>query len=156
MKEGLTMKTYEIVGYCLDGESYCTGCLSAPDTKKADPIFAGSEWDYYPTCGVCGGIIDEVGLTTEGIIYQANNTPNIELFFMSKSELAQWYGDKDSVWYDLAKEDLECSDPMSIDELAEQNEGYYWWSCCPGCLPDSDPNGPFLTELSASEDILGF
>jgi hypothetical protein len=24
-------------------------------------------------------------------------------------------------------------------------EGWYWWSCFPGCLPDGDPIGPFET-----------
>lgn len=27
--------------------------------------------------------------------------------------------------------------------------GFYWWSCFPGCLPDSDPTGPFATEALA-------
>lgn len=30
--------------------------------------------------------------------------------------------------------------------------GWYWWSCCPGCLPDSDPFGPFETEAEALTD----
>ena len=30
--------------------------------------------------------------------------------------------------------------------------GYYWWSCFPGCLPDSDPMGPFETEEAALAD----
>lgn len=30
--------------------------------------------------------------------------------------------------------------------------GWYWWSCFPGCLPDSDPIGPFDTEADALAD----
>lgn len=30
-------------------------------------------------------------------------------------------------------------------------EGWYWWSCSPGCLPDSDPVGPFDTSREALE-----
>ena len=30
--------------------------------------------------------------------------------------------------------------------------GFYWWSCAPGCLPDSDPQGPFTSEQDAIED----
>ncbi len=30
--------------------------------------------------------------------------------------------------------------------------GFYWWSCLPGCLPDSDPFGPFDTEQEAIDD----
>ena len=31
-------------------------------------------------------------------------------------------------------------------------EGWYWWSCFPGCLPDSKPNGPFDTQQDAIND----
>lgn len=31
-------------------------------------------------------------------------------------------------------------------------EGWYWWSCFPGCLPDGEPNGPFATEAEALAD----
>ena len=30
--------------------------------------------------------------------------------------------------------------------------GWYWWPCFPGCLPDSDPIGPFATEEEAIAD----
>ena len=41
------------------------------------------------------------------------------------------------------------------DETGEQHEtgsGWYWWACFPGCLPDSDPIGPFETEQAAIDD----
>lgn len=28
-------------------------------------------------------------------------------------------------------------------------KGWYYWACFPGCLPDSDPVGPFETEEEA-------
>jgi len=31
-------------------------------------------------------------------------------------------------------------------------EGFYWWPCFPGCIPDSDPMGPFDTEEEAIKD----
>lgn len=31
-------------------------------------------------------------------------------------------------------------------------EGWYWWPCFPGCLPDGDPVGPFDTEAEAIAD----
>lgn len=31
-------------------------------------------------------------------------------------------------------------------------KGWYWWTCFPGCLPDSDPFGPFDTEDEAIAD----
>ncbi len=30
--------------------------------------------------------------------------------------------------------------------------GFYWWTCFPGCLPDSDPHGPFASEDEALAD----
>ena len=30
-------------------------------------------------------------------------------------------------------------------------EGYYWWACFPGCLPDGDPMGPYATEAECME-----
>jgi hypothetical protein len=27
--------------------------------------------------------------------------------------------------------------------------GWYWWTCFPGCLPDSEPCGPHATEAEA-------
>lgn len=40
-------------------------------------------------------------------------------------------------------------DPESEEEL---RDGWYWWSCFPGCVPDSDPYGPFDTEAEAIAD----
>jgi hypothetical protein len=31
-------------------------------------------------------------------------------------------------------------------------EGWYWWPCFPGCLPDGDPIGPFETEQAATDN----
>ena len=36
--------------------------------------------------------------------------------------------------------------------LPEFEAGWYWRSCFPGCLPDSEPNGPFDTEAEALAD----
>jgi len=30
--------------------------------------------------------------------------------------------------------------------------GWYWFACFPGCLPDSDPVGPFAYSQQAHED----
>lgn len=37
-------------------------------------------------------------------------------------------------------------------EHTMQHRGWYWQSCFPGCLPDSEPNGPFATEDEALAD----
>ena len=43
-----------------------------------------------------------------------------------------------------------------IDDIDDDTytDGWYWWSCFPGCLPDSDPFGPFETESAALADAL--
>ena len=33
--------------------------------------------------------------------------------------------------------------------------GWYWWPCFPGCLPDSDPVGPYQSERDAVIDAGG-
>lgn len=40
------------------------------------------------------------------------------------------------------------------DEYGERAypDGWYWWSCQPGCLPDGDPVGPFDSEEAAIID----
>ena len=30
--------------------------------------------------------------------------------------------------------------------------GWYWWACFPGCLPDSEPSGPFESSAAACLD----
>ena len=32
--------------------------------------------------------------------------------------------------------------------------GWCWWSCLPGCLPDTPPHGPFATSYGAFRDAL--
>jgi hypothetical protein len=58
--------------------------------------------------------------------------PDIEVFFVSDTEAKMSYDTE-------TKEQLT---PM----------GWYWWYCMPGCLPDSDPIGPFETEEQALAD----
>lgn len=31
-------------------------------------------------------------------------------------------------------------------------DGWYWWACSAGCLPHSDPIGPFATSRQALQD----
>lgn len=37
------------------------------------------------------------------------------------------------------------------NEILEDGK-FYWWACYAGCLPDSDPNGPFDSEELAIAD----
>lgn len=38
------------------------------------------------------------------------------------------------------------------DFMEQYEPGWYWWSCQPGCLPDGEPSGPFMTSLEAHDD----
>jgi hypothetical protein len=56
-----------------------------------------------------------------------------------------------------APEDGEDSTEYDEEREAEAEKlaGFYWWTCCPGCLPDSEASGPFETEEEANEDAGG-
>ena len=58
--------------------------------------------------------------------------PDIEVFYWTQLEAAQMIDDVDATCGKLA--------------------GWYWWACFPGCLPDSEPFGPFETEAEALAD----
>lgn len=42
---------------------------------------------------------------------------------------------------------------LDDDDAAESDmpTGWYYWFCFPGCLPDSDPMGPYDSEQEALE-----
>ena len=66
-----------------------------------------------------------------------HSLPDCEVFYMSKREIRS-YG-KESCWWNEGDREYLSS-------------GWYWWVCFPGCLPDSDPIGPFASEREAIED----
>ena len=59
--------------------------------------------------------------------------PNVEIFYAKAGELGPGQGDHP-------------------DDAESSAEGWYWWPCFPGCLPDGDPIGPFDTEAEALAD----
>lgn len=42
--------------------------------------------------------------------------------------------------------------PIGSFEVFNDEGGWYWQACYPGCLPDGDPAGPFETEQDAIDD----
>lgn len=46
----------------------------------------------------------------------------------------------------------ECDAIEENGERSVSPAGWYWWLCFPGCLPDSDPIGPFDTQAEAIAD----
>lgn len=57
------------------------------------------------------------------------------------------------VFYRTAKENR--ADGWEDSDGDTLGAGWYWWSCFPGCLPDSDPFGPFDSEREAIDDCRG-
>jgi hypothetical protein len=53
---------------------------------------------------------------------------------------------------DLARPEIVQGLPE--DERTTYQPGWYWWACFPGCLPDSDPVGPFQSENDATSNAL--
>jgi hypothetical protein len=79
---------------------------------------------------------------------------NTEFFQLSASDfLTAGEGDwrAERLADGLADPDDQSERERAADELA----GFYWWTCSPGCLPDSDASGPFVTETEAVEDAGG-
>lgn len=63
------MYAYDYDALCLrDGTVICMDCFTrygGLQEEDGHPIFAGSEWDCYPTCDYCGDRQDYVMLTYE-------------------------------------------------------------------------------------------
>ena len=63
--------------------------------------------------------------------------PNVETFYHTESDGPDcWYSP--GIWDDC-------------DPDACAPAGWYYWFCFPGCMPDSDPRGPYQTEQEAIE-----
>ncbi len=43
-------------------------------------------------------------------------------------------------------------DGIEDDDGGSTGPGWFYWFCFPGCLPDSDPVGPFASEQEATND----
>ena len=62
--------------------------------------------------------------------------PDLEVFYMGEKDM-----EPDTVW--------------QWGDGSFREPGWYWWSCFPGCLPDSDPEGPFSSEAEALDAARG-
>jgi len=81
--------------------------------------------------------------------------PDIEVFYLTAEEVAtQTDEDRQYEWlkqYPLATMNSRDRQAM-LDAMIEAEGitgGWFWWSCFPGCLPDSEPMGPYDTEAEA-------
>ena len=70
--------------------------------------------------------------------------PDLEIFHISEQDrytICEGNGE----WHTQ-----QCSTQSPCDDCP--SVGWYWWSCFPGCLPNSDRNGPFSTSDEALSD----
>ena len=85
---------------------------------------------------------------------------NVEIFQVSAADFLN--AGKGDWRHERLEEKVEESGPHDTEEEREECRkdeaeglaGFYWWTCCPGCMPDSDAIGPFDTEDEAKEDAL--
>jgi hypothetical protein len=85
--------------------------------------------------------------------------PDIEVFQLTAHEVAAM--DEDAVFefmqrpeYRLAGFNGPAREAM-LEAIVEEygiKGGWFWWSCFPGCLPDSSPMGPFASHAEALKD----
>lgn len=81
--------------------------------------------------------------------------PDVEVFHVSADEFIS--SEEDSVFHDMYMQALEDTPDLSEEgkpydrenQAAQDLAGFYHWACFPGCLPDSDPIGPFESEQDA-------
>ena len=69
----------------------------------------------------------------------------------------QGYSNPDRESDSYALPDIEVFYVFDNDDMTDENgdsfqPGFYWWTCFPGCLPDSVPVGPFSSEEEAIAD----
>ena len=85
--------------------------------------------------------------------------PDVEVFELTATEVASM--DEDLVWeygkrheFRLYTMNSQTRDAMLDAIVAEEGieGGWFWWTCSPGCLPDSSPFGPFKTRAEALAD----
>lgn len=85
--------------------------------------------------------------------------PDVETFRLTAREVAE--RDEDTIHEYMKRHEFRLAAFNSRDRermfdamIEEENitGGWFWWSCFPGCMPDSDPFGPFATEAEAVAD----
>lgn len=88
---------------------------------------------------------------------EPHTLPNIQVFVVTADQFINAH--KDSWLYEMVTNTISAmtvENPHYTDEEIQGASrglaGWYWWSCFPGCLPDSDPIGPFNTSELALAD----
>ena len=85
--------------------------------------------------------------------------PDVEVFELTATEVAS---QDEDLLYEYSKRPEFRPSSMNrriqgnmLDTIVKEQGitgGWFWWTCLPGCLPDSDPIGPFATREEALAD----
>lgn len=85
--------------------------------------------------------------------------PDIETFQLTATEVAE--RDEDLIYEYMKRHEFRLASMNSrvreqmLEAIVEEEGiegGWFYWYCLPGCLPDSEPMGPFKTEDEALAD----
>ena len=88
----------------------------------------------------------------------AHALPDIEVFHVDTEECFDsdtWMYERlcDAMLEAGIQETPDVDNPVHQAEALATVAGWYWWSCFPGCMPDSDAIGPFDSEAEALADV---
>jgi hypothetical protein len=93
----------------------------------------------------------------------AYTLPDIEVFYQTAREFAESDSNEELIHeylrkpaFRLASMNSKTRDAM-FDAMIEEEcieGGWFWWTCLPGCMPDSPAFGPFKTKEEAANDAL--
>ena len=86
--------------------------------------------------------------------------PDVEVFEMTAREMAE--RDEDLIYEYVKRHEFRLASMNSatrekmFDAMIKEEGitgGWVYWYCLPGCMPDSEPFGPFATRDEALEDM---
>ena len=87
--------------------------------------------------------------------------PDIEVFQMTAREYAEGDSNEELIHEYMRKHEFRLASmnrtvlEAMFDAMIEEEGiegGWFWWTCIPGCLPDSCAFGPFKTKEEAIQD----
>jgi hypothetical protein len=125
----IRVKSFDYEAVTFNGAVYCTGCLPEGvdvDSDDVCPIFADSEWDYFPSCDTCLKLHTYMNLTDEGML---------NLVQTLRGELTLWHTDPDGArrrwqevhevytgtyyegwcWISIQREQAEALDSLALE-----------------------------------------
>jgi len=93
------------------------------------------------------------------IPYDKRADPMIEVFYVDAATFFRAAFTADGTWMQERMDTIEGPDPEWAGPggwrrgwtAARFLQGWYWWPCEPGCLPDGEADGPYATEAEARE-----